>query len=88
MDVWCSSCWVQFRVGAEYPGHLCHEKKSLAHDSEAKKTERKKTKGRYVITQIHHKVRFATAHHQIRISWKRGLLSHTAETISIFDTSI
>ena len=26
MDVWCSSGWVQFRVGAEYPGHLCHEK--------------------------------------------------------------
>ena len=29
MDVWCSSCWVQFRVGAEYAGHLCHEKNPM-----------------------------------------------------------
>ena len=48
--------------GAEYPGRLCHEKESHAHDSESKKTEQKKTKERYVINQIHHKIRFATAH--------------------------
>ena len=57
MDVWCSSCWEQFRVGAEYPWSFLPSKKSRAHDSEAKKT-----KGRYVITQNHHKIRFATAH--------------------------
>ena len=87
MDVRCSSCWVQFRGDAEYPGHLCHKKiraHDTAHDSEAKKNGEKENKkkirhnsgspqdqvchGTYVITQVHHKIRFATAHPLIKIS--------------------
>ena len=44
MDVWCSSCWVQFRVGAEYPGHLCHEKNPVPMIARLRKRRKRKQK--------------------------------------------